>query len=112
MSESNRSEKTDTARREIREALKSLRVEVHRVGKDLQSIVDSTQKFVETMTPVVSATLEDSMDRASEAFKRTMNTVDHQTRPQQAKILQNYKSLLERQLASVERRISEISEKK
>jgi gas vesicle protein len=111
MSDSSRAGERDDVRKEIRDALRSLRKEAERVGKDLQTIVDSTQKFVETMTPVVSSTIEDSMEKASEAFKRTMNTVDQQTRPQQARILENYKVFLERQLARVEKRLSEVSKK-
>jgi len=111
MSESGKPRERDVARKEIRDAISSLRKEVQRVGKDLQSIADHTQKFVETMTPVVSSTIEDSMEKASEAFKRTMSTVDQQTRPQQVRILENYKVFLEKQLARVEKRLSDISKK-
>ncbi len=111
MSESGKTGERNEVRKEIRDALRSLRREVDRVGKDLQTIVDSTQKFVETMSPVVSSTIEDSMEKASEAFKGAMSTVDHQTRPQQVRVLENYKAFLERQLASVSKRLSEISKK-
>ena len=111
MSESGKAGERDEVRKEIRDALRSLRKEVDRVGKDLQTIVDSTQKFVETMSPVVSSTIEDSMEKASDAFRRAMSTVDHQTRPQQARILENYKTFLEKQLASVSKRLSDISKK-
>lgn len=111
MSENDNPGEREEVRKEIRDALRSLRKEAERVGKDLQTVVDSTQKFLETKTPVVSSTIEDSIEKASEAFKRAMNTVDQQTRPQQVRILENYKLFLETQLTRVEKRLSDISKK-
>jgi len=111
MSENDKPGEREEVRKEIRDALRSLRKEAERVGKDLQTVVDSTQKFLETKTPVVSSTIEDSLEKASEAFKRAMNTVDQQTRPQQVRILENYKVFLETQLTRVEKRLSDISKK-
>src|SRR2546428_3066034 len=103
MSENDNPGEREEVRKEIRDALRSLRKEAERVGKDLQTVVDSTQKFLETKTPVVSSTIEDSLEKASEAFKRAMNTLDQQTRPQQVRILENYKVFLETQLTRVEK---------
>lgn len=110
MSESTETgEKREEAKREIRDALRSLRQEVQRMAKDVQVVADSTQKFVETMAPVVSSTIDENMARASESFKRMMSAANKQTRPQQVQLLKNYRTFLQGQLNRVEKRLEELA---
>src|SRR2546428_14145728 len=111
MSENDNPGEREEVRKEIRDALRSLRKEAERIGKDLQTVVDYTQKFLETKTPVVASTIEDSLEKASEAFKRAMNTVEQKSRPQQMRILEKYKVFLETQVTRVEKSLPDITKK-
>lgn len=70
---------------------------------------ESTEKFVQDVSPKVSATLDETMDKTSEAFKRTMSTIDEQTRPQQVKLLRAYKAFLSKQVDLIEKRLKRIT---
>ena len=73
-------------------------------------MVGSTSKFVQDVSPKVSATIDESLERASETFKRTMTTIDKQTKPQQVKLLQAYRSFLSKQVDAIEKRIKRLKE--
>ncbi len=109
MTKSNPIGEREETRKEIRDALRSLKQEVQKMAKDVQVVADSTQKFVENMAPVVSTSIDENMTRASETFKRMMNSVDKQTKPQQVQLLKNYKSFLQGQLSRVQRRLEELT---
>ena len=86
-----------------------MRREIELLRKDLTTAgkawKDSTEKFVTDISPKVSTTLDETMDRTSEALKRTMATIDKQTQPQQVKLLRAYKTLLSKQVDLIEKRL-------
>ena len=67
--------------------------------------VDTTSKFVQDNAPKVSATIDETLDKTSETFKRTMSTIDAETKSQQVKLLRVYKSFLSRQVDIIEKRL-------
>src|SRR5207244_13507659 len=87
----------DEVRREAKEALEAMRKDLQQLSKDLvaasKTLTSSTEKFVQDTGPKVSAGLEETV----ETFRRTMTTIDKQTKPQQAKLRSTYKKFLTRQ---------------
>ena len=75
-----------------------------------KTLVGSTSKFVQEVSPKVSTTIDESLERASETFKRTMTTIDKQTKPQQVKLLQAYRLFLSKQVDAVEKRLKKLKE--
>ncbi len=80
--------------------------------KDLTSasktMVDSTSKFVKEKSPKVSATIDETIEKTSETFKRTMTKIDNETKPQQLKMLKAYRSFLSRQIDVIEKRLEKL----
>jgi len=72
--------------------------------------VDTTSKFVQDKAPKVSATIDETLDKTSETFKRTMNTIDSETKTQQVKLLRAYKSFLSKQVEAIEKRLNRLKE--
>ncbi len=72
--------------------------------------VDTTSKFVQDKAPKVSATIDETLDKTSETFKRTMNTIDSETKTQQVKLLRAYKSFLSKQVDVIEKRLNRLKE--
>jgi hypothetical protein len=72
--------------------------------------VDTTSKFVQDKAPKVGATIDETLEKTSETFKRTMNTIDSQTKTQQVKLLRAYKSFLSKQVDVIENRLKRINE--
>ena len=99
-------------RRDIEEAVKRIRKDIDHLGKDLttasRSWKDSTEKFVQGVTPKVSATLDDAIEKTSETFKRTMSAINRQTRQQQVSLLRAYKSFLLTQVDVIEKRLKKL----
>ncbi len=97
----------DEVRREAKEALEAMRKDLQQLSKDLvvasKTLKNSTEKFVQDTGPKVSAGLEETM----ETFRRTMTTIDKQTKPQQAKLLRTYKKFLTKQVDFIERRLKQ-----
>jgi len=107
----NMSKKQDS-REEIRHAIGAMRKELQKVTKDLasatQEIVHSTEKVVRDYSPKVAATLDDTMRDTSLAFRKAMSNIDNQTRGQQVKLLQSYKSFLYKQADIIEKRLNKL----
>jgi hypothetical protein len=78
--------------------------------RDLASAVDSTSRFVQEKAPKVSATIDETLEKTSETFKRTMNTIDAETKTQQVKLLRAYKSFLSKQVDAIEKRLKSLKE--
>src|SRR5213594_2906287 len=101
-------------RRDVRTTVEKIRRNITHASKDLASagktVVGSTSKFVQDVSPKVSATIDDSLERASETFKRTMTTIDKQTKPQQVKLLKAYRLFLSQQVDAVEKRLNELKD--
>src|SRR2546421_12126962 len=97
----------DEVRREAKEALEAMRRDLQQLSKDLvaasRPLKTSTEKFVQDTGPKVSAGLEETV----ETFRRTMTTIDKQTKPQQAKLLRTYKKFLIKQLHFMEQKLKE-----
>ena len=69
---------------------------------------ESTSKFVKDVSPKVSATIDETLDKTSETFKRTMASIDTRTKPEQVKLLRTYRSFLTRQVDMVEKRLKKL----
>ena len=101
-------------RREIRSAIQKIRQDMDHARRDIASAsknwADTTGKLVKEYTPRVSATIDETLERTSETFKRTMANIDTQTKPQQVKLLRAYKSFLSRQVDAIEKRLKKLKE--
>jgi gas vesicle protein len=110
MSAENKSE----PRRDVKTTVDKIRRDISHASKDLASAgktwVDSTAKFVQDVSPKVSATIDESLEKTAETFKRTMTTIDTQTKPQQVKLLRAYKSFLSKQVDAIEKRLKKLKE--
>ncbi len=99
-------------RRDIEGAVKRIRKDIDHLGKDLTTASrnwkDSTEKFVQDVTPKVSATLDETIEKTSETFKRTMSAIERQTRQQQVSLLRAYKSFLSTQVDMIEKRLKKL----
>jgi gas vesicle protein len=95
----------DEVRREAKEALEAMRKDLQQLSKDLlvasKTLKTSTEKFVRDTGPKLSAGLEETV----ETFRRTMTTIDKQTKPQQAKLLRTYKRFLTKQVEFIEKKL-------
>jgi gas vesicle protein len=108
------SENKSDSRRDVKAAVERIRQDISHASKDLasasKSFVESTSKFVQDVSPKVSATIDEGLEKASDTFKRTMTTIDTQTKPQQVKLLQAYMSFLSKQIDAIEKRLKKINE--
>lgn len=107
-------ENKSESRRDVKATVEKIRQDITHASKDLasasKSLVESTSKFVQDVSPKVSATIDESLERASETFKRTMTTIDTQTKPQQVKLLQAYRTFLSRQVDAIEKRLKKLKD--
>ncbi len=82
-------------RRDVRTTVEKIRRNITHASKDLASagktVVGSTSKFVQDVSPKVSAT-------------------DKQTKPQQVKLLKAYRLFLSQQVDAVEKRLKKLKE--
>ena len=105
---------SEHVRRDIKIALERIRRDLDHARRDLASAsknwVDTTSKFVQDKAPKVSATIDETLDKTSETFKRTMNTIDSETKSQQVKLLRAYKSFLSKQVDAIEKRLKTLKE--
>ncbi len=101
-------------RQDIEDAVKRIRRDIDHLGRDLTAAgrnwMDSTEKFVQDVSPKVSATLDETMEKTSETFKRTMSAIDRQTRQQQVRLLRAYRSFLSTQVDAIEKRLKKLKE--
>jgi hypothetical protein len=99
-------------RRDIKIALERIRRDMDHARRDLASasktMVDSTSKFVQEKAPKVSATIDETLEKTSETFKRTMNSIDAETKNQQVKLLRAYRSFLSKQVDVIEKRLKNL----
>jgi len=97
----------DEVRREAREALEAMRKDLQLLSKDLvaasKTLKTSTEKFVQDTGPKVSAGLDETV----ETFRRTMTTIDKQTKPQKARLLRTYKKFLTKQVDFIEKKLKQ-----
>jgi gas vesicle protein len=107
-------EKGSQSRRDVRTTVGKIRRDLTHASKDIASAgkawAESTSKFVQDVSPKVSATIDESLDKAAETFTRTMNHIDSQTKPQQVKLLKAYRSFLSRQVNMIEKRLKKLKE--
>jgi uncharacterized membrane-anchored protein len=105
---------SERVRRDIKIALERIRRDMDHARKDLASAsktwVDSTSKFVQDKAPKVSATIDETLEKTSVTFKRTMNKIDAETKTQQVKLLRAYKSFLSKQVDVIEKRLKRLKE--
>src|SRR5207237_4787397 len=103
---------SEPARGAIRIATEIIRRYMDHARRDLASAsktwVDSTSKFVQDKAPKVSATIDETLAKTSETFKRTMNTIDAETKTQQVKLLRAYRSFLSKQVDVIEKRLKRL----
>jgi gas vesicle protein len=104
---SEKKNRRDDVRREAKEALEAMRKDLEQLSRDLvvasKTLKTSTEKFVQDTGPKVSAGLEETV----ETFRKTMTTIDKQTKPQQARLLRTYKKFLTKQVDYIEKRLNQ-----
>jgi hypothetical protein len=105
---------TSRSNRDVKTTVSKIRRDLSHASKDIASAgktwVESTSKFVQETSPKVAATIDDSLERAADTFKRTMTTIDTQTKPQQVKLLQAYRTFLSKQVDMIEKRLKKLKE--
>jgi gas vesicle protein len=110
MSAENKSE----SRRDVKTTVDKIRKDITHASKDLASAsrswAESTSKFVHDVSPKVSASIDEGLEKASETFTRTMTSIDQQTKPQQVKLLKAYRSFLSKQVGMIEKRLTKLKE--
>jgi len=83
------------------------------VSKDIASTtekwVKETEKMVKETSPKVAATIDETMEKTAAAIKRTISSIDRETKPQQVKLLRSYKSFLSKQVDLIEKRLNELT---
>ena len=107
-------EKDSETRRDVRTTVEKIRRDIAHASKDLasasKSFAESTSKFVQETAPKVSASIDESLDRAAETFTRTMTHIDSQTKPQQVKLLKAYRIFLSKQVDMIEKRLEKLKD--
>src|SRR5215472_8691050 len=97
----------DEVRREAKEAFDSVRKDLEDLSKDLvaasKTLASSTEKFARDTGPKLQAGLDETVV----TFKRTMSTIDKQTKPQQIKLLKSYKKFLSKQVDYIDKRLKQ-----
>ena len=100
-------------RRELREALGAMRKEVHKARKDLAAAtktwMKATGRFVQDVTPKVSATIDETVEQSSEVFRRSMVSLGKETKQFQVSFLRSYKTVLSKQMGFIEKRLKELT---
>jgi len=98
--------------RHIKTTVNKIRRDLGHASKDIASAskiwAKSTSKFVQHVSPKVASTIDESLEKASQTFKHTMTTIDTQTKPQQVKLLQAYRSFLSKQVDAIEKRLKKL----
>ena len=100
-------------RRELREALDTMRREVEKFRKDLAAAtktwVKTTGRVVQDVTPKVAATIDETVEQASEAFRKSMTSLGRDTKQFQVSFLRGYKRVLAKQMEYIEKRLKELT---
>jgi len=110
---SKKNDSKEEFRKEVRDALGNVRREALMVSKDVATAtrtwVKTTRKAVKDMTPKVAATIDETMEQTSEAFRRTMTSLGKETKQVQVSFLRSYKTVLEKQKGFVEKKLQELT---
>ena len=110
---SKKNDSKEEFRKEVRDALGNVRREAVKVSKDVATAtktwVKTTRKAVQDMTPKVAATIDETMEQTSEAFRRTMTSLGKETKQAQVSFLRSYKTVLEKQKGFVEKKLQELT---
>ena len=96
-----------TMRDEAKEAFEAMRKDLQQLSKDLvaasKTVKSSTEKFAQDTGPKLSAGLDESV----KTFRKTMSTIDKQTKPQQVKLLRGYQKFLTKQADYIEKKLKQ-----
>ena len=94
-------------RDEAKEAFDAMRKDLQQLSKDLlaasKTVKSSTEKFAQDTGPKLSA----SLDETVKTFRRTMSTIDKQTKPQQVRLLRGYQKFLTKQADYIEKKLKQ-----
>ncbi len=100
--------------RDIKTTVNKIRRDLGHASKNIASAsktwAKSTSKFVQDVSPKVASTIDESLEKASQTFKHTMTTIDTQTKTQQVKLLQTYRSFLSKQVDAIDKRLKKLKE--
>ncbi len=104
---------TDEFRRELREALDKMRRELQTLRKDVTATTrawaKTSGKVVQDVTPKVSATIDETVQQTSEAFRKTMAVAGRETRQFELSFLRKYRMVLEKQIDLLDKRLKELT---
>lgn len=96
-----------TMKDEAKEAFDAMRKDLQQLSKDLvaasKTVKSSTEKFAQDTGPKLSA----GFDETVKTFRKTMGTIDKQTKPQQVKLLRGYQKFLTKQVDYIEKRLKQ-----
>ena len=110
---SKKENRREEMRRELREALQTMRKEVRKARKDLAAAtktwMKTTGKFVQDVTPRVSASIDMTIEQSSEAFRRSMVSLGKETKQFQVSFFRSYKTVLSKQMDFIEKRLKELT---
>ncbi len=103
----------DEFRKELREALDKMRRELQNLRKDVTTTTKTwaktSGKIVQDVTPKVSATIDDTVQQTSEAFRKTMVVAGRETRQFELSFLRKYRTVLEKQIDLLDKRLKELT---
>ena len=96
-----------TIRDEAKEAFEAMRKDLQQLSKDLvaasKTVKSSTEKFAQDTGPKLSAGFDESV----KTFRKTMSTIEKQTKPQQVKLLRGYQKFLTKQSDYIEKKLKQ-----
>ena len=103
----------DEVRRELREALETMRKEVQNVRKNLATAtrtwMGTAERIVQKATPKVSTTIDEALEQTGKAFHKSMASLGKETKQFQASFLRSYKIVLAKQMEFIEKRLKELT---
>ncbi len=104
---------TDEFRRELKDALDKMRRELHTLRQDVTATTKAwaktSGKVVQDVTPKVSATIDETVQQTSEAFRKTMVAAGRETRQLELSFLRKYRMVLEKQIDLLDKRLKELT---
>ena len=90
-----------------------MRRELEKLRKDFTTTIRTwaraSSKVVQDVTPKVSATIDETVEQTTAAFRKTMSAVGKETKQFQVSFLTSYKTVLAKQMELIEKRIKELS---
>lgn len=110
---SKKNESKEEFRKELRDAFGNVRREANKVSKDVAAATKTwaktTSKAVQDMTPKVAATINETMEQTSKAFRKTMTSLGKETKQAQVSFLRSYKTVLEKQMGFIEKKLQDLT---